>query len=653
MPDDDKQRLERAWHDSLTPPDTREIWEWIHAEGELPRAYAVPGRFDITLAPFTKPIFQALKNRRVRKVTSMSSVQSLKTLIGELWLIWLIINDPGPTQWVQPDDQEAKEHAEERFNKLIECFLSVARHYTENRHEKKTVSIMFKHMMLRMEGANNEGNAQRKSVKNQMCSELWQAKKWKPGRLSEFASRMTQFTFNSKRYVESQPGMASYLKVDDMHATYLEGSQKLLHFRCLGCGKAQPWAWTHLREDDTRAGMRWDVNARTKRETNSTDPNQIWNWENLRQTIRIECIYCGHAHHDEPVTRRRMMDSWLYVSQRAEEQSDGPPAFVTHESFSWNQLVMPNLSWFETEIGGVKKFLIAKAEAERGDDRLQRQFFQKVIAQPYDPEKFGHFTRLETIVINTAAKEVLEFDGIKFPHRLMSVDVQADSFWAVVEAWSDNADSVTLYAGQLFTWADCRELQLKWEVMDQDVCFDQSHRGHEVVTQCTAHGHLEKIGGREYWLCWKALRGSDQPHFVYQPKKGKQAGQKIQLPYTWPPQTGDPSIGLRSDDPRRAQFRGRFCQIFTWSNPWIKDIAIDRRDGKAKGIKHLTARGDWNAEYNRQMHSQKKVFVEGNYGKGQWKWEKFRDDHLFDCKCMNIVRAAQRHLIGQSVPAEE
>ena len=638
-------RLDKIWSSSIAPPDDREIYKWAYEEGELPAGvYAVSGRFDITTAPFLKPVFHALRDRRTRCVTVMTGIQCMKTLVGELWLLWAIVNDSGPTQWVQPDDQEAKEHAEERFNRLLESFPIVHRKYTTNSKEKKITAIHFQHMTLRMEGANNLGNAQRKSVKNQMCSEIHQSKKWKPGHLAEFATRLTQFTTSSKRYIESQPGYAAHLGVDDMHGKFLEGTKEILHFRCLECGLAQPFQYGFEHDDGRRASMVWDDNDMTRRQTDSTDPNLIWNWDELKKTVRYECIKCAHKHYDEPITRRRLLDTCHFPGSFEGE---------THRSFSWNQLAMPSLGWFHNETGGVRNFLIGKAEAKRGDDRLQRQFYQKVLAIPYDPDRFSHFTKLETITVQTAEADEIEHDGIKFPHRLAAIDVQQDSFWMVVEAWSANGDSITLWGGQLFTWEDCRAMQTKWKVPDQNVCVDQSHRGHEVVIQCTAHGHFETLNARRFWLCWKAMRGSDQPNFIYAVKRGPQAGQKLQLPYTWPPQTGDPCIGLKKGDPKRTLFMGKFCPIFTWSNPWIKDMVIDRRDGRAKSIKHLCASGDWNTEYNSQLHSQKKAYVTGTYGQGKWKWQKFRDDHLFDCKCMCVVRATQLHLIGQGIEIDE
>jgi phage terminase large subunit GpA len=634
--------LDRVWRERFTPPDEREIWEFIAEEGELPSVYAVDGKLDIETAPMIKEPLRALRNPTKRNVICMCAVQTLKTLIGECWLVWLIKNAPGPTQWLQPDDQEAKEHAMERFLPLLEKFPIVHQLYTGNRHDKQTVFIKFiNDMYLRMEGASNPGNRQRKSIMNQMCSEVWQVKKWKPGTLKEAAGRLTQYVHNSKRYIESQPGDDAELQTDDMHAEYLTGDQNVWEFACLKCGEYQPYHFHYFRPDGTRAGIRWDTNERTRH------ANGQWRETELLPTIRMECIYCGHPHYDDAQTRRRMAANGRHKPQR----TDADPATV---SYNWNQWAMPQLPWWETKIGGVKNFLLAHEQAKRGDERALKEFYQKVCGEPYHPHKHGVFARLETIEVQTSAADkakAIVVQGITFEVRMMAVDVQADHFWVVVQIWSLNGDSLTLWAGKCAGWDDVRARQEEFQVEDKDVCVDVQHRRHEVIENCTRFGNWvnDPRTGRKAWVCWKALQGSDQDNFEWRPRTGPKKGQRVQLPYQWPPETGDPTHGLDPSNPKLLEyfkeFKGKVCQVMMWSNPWIKDVVIARRDGRARGVVCLVARGDWNAEFSRQMHSQKKVLAQGKYGGGKWKYEKFRDDHIFDAVCMIHVRAFQRHLV--------
>ena len=628
--------LTSVWQRDFIEVDDREIWE---TGGELPPAYAVSGKLDIDTAPMIKAPLRDLRSAIVRNVICMCGVQCLKTLIGELWLRWLIRNDPGPTQWLQPTDQEAKEHAKERFIPLIENDPDVARFFTGSRHDKTSAFLKFIHMWLRMEGAETDANLQRKSIKNQMRSEVWQRDYWTPGKLKEADSRLTQFVHNSKTYTESQPGydaeLAGEFPIDDMHAEYLKGNQNQWTFPCQACGKFQPYFWSVFRADGSRAGVRWDTTERTTRKTDSLDPNERYRWPELVQTIRIECVYCGERHYDNSMLRRRMGANGKHIPARP----DADPATT---SYAWNQFAMVNLSWFETKIGGVKNFLMAQAQAKQGNDKPLREFFQKVCNEPYNPRKHGVFHKPDTITIESSPEqaEIVEHGGIKFPHRTMMVDVQADVYWVLVTYFSETGDALIVHAEECVSWGDVAAIQPRFKVPDQNVGVDISHRGKEVVRECCRHGHIEtKAGGKREFVCWHAFRGSDSSEFRYEIKKG----QFIPLFYSWPPEWGDPCDGLKIADPRRKELHGRFCPIISWSNPSIKDVALSRLRGKAEAVRDFVLAGDWNDEYARQRDSQKKVVADRKYGTGPWKFiKKHPDDHLNDCYCMALTLATMR-----------
>jgi len=637
--------LNGIWRDACSPPDTREIWEFAAEEVQLPSAYARTGTFDSSDVPFVEEPMRALRDPMVREVVAMSGVQCLKTLIGELWILWLIKNNPGPTQWLHPTNEEAGEHAKERFLSLIEACPAVHKFFTGRIQDNCTTFIKFLHMYLRMEGAAEKGNLQRKSIQNQMCSEIWQSEKWTPGKLGEAATRLTQFVHNSKRYIESQPGWDHEYKIDDMHPAYLEGTQEVWNFRCLKCGFYQPFLWSFRRPDGSRAGMRWEDSEKTRL------PSGEWRWSELVPTIRYECIKCGHGHTDDPITRRRMScrENTKYVVTNEQ-------APTSKRTFNWNQLAVPGLSWFETKTGGVKKFLEAREEANKGNLDPQRDFFMKVIAQAYDPSKFGATQTLPTIEINSRPEaKVWKYEGIVFDRAYMSVDVQMDHMWVLVQAWSLQGDSVTLWFGKLLTWQDIELKQAEYEILDEHVCVDSRHRTREVYLECVRHGRwVSPSPEQKIWYCWKAFQGSDRPDFTWIPRKGPQKGKQIKLPYSWPPNWGDPCIGKTLDDPIVREFRGRTCPIITWSNGWIKDVAKARRDGHVK-VKVLTANGPWNEEFNNHLYSETiKRFARGTgHGIDKWALIGHRKNHGWDAFCMLIVRAFMDQRIGAQSSAPE
>lgn len=610
-----RELFRRHWQ----PPDRSEIWEWAAREVELPAVYAVPGRFDASRVPFVKEPFRALKDPLVRAVVAQSGVQCLKTLIGEVWLLWMICENPGPSQWLQPTDQDAKEHCEERFNTLLESCALAKGYFSENRHERRVSSVVFRHMFLRMEGAESMSNLQRKSIKNQMCSEVWL---WTPGRLSEAAARQTQFTYNSKRYVESQAGVAG----DDMDLAFQEGSQEVWQFACLGCGWVQPFRWTVFREDGSRGGMTWEDSPRTRQ------GNGEWNFNAVEPTVRYVCARCGYAHADEPRIRRLMSQSGRYV-----RMNPGAPARV--RSFSWNQLACESISWFSR----VQMFLRANGQAKLGIDGPLREFFQKVLAEPYDADKFNQFTRLPAMAVESGENGKF---WAKQDFIFLTVDVQATHFWYLVTAWSKAGDCCVLDAGMAPTWGDIAAVQERFAVPNQCVFVDGGDglRRSEILAECTRHGHRR---GND-WLCWWMLIGTDRDAFAHAVKRGG-AVQKVDRPYSWPAQRGDPCHGRYSDDPVLKELRGKYCRIVHWSNPTVKDIARNRRDELAKGVRTIMSPGKWNTDFSKQMHSEVPKQVTDTKGYTHWRWERIgkRANHLWDCFCMATVAATMAGCLGE------
>jgi len=251
-------------------------------------------------------------------------------------------------------------------------------------------------------------------------------------------------------------------------------------------------------------------------------------------------------------------------------------------------------------------------------------------------------------------------DGKTFTIFLMAVDVQTYGFWVVVEAWTPAGDDLVLWAGMLVTWEDVRAKQLEHKVPDGLVTVDCRFRPHDVFVQCTRNGSWENVPGGKRWQCWRAAKGEAGDGFFYKARHGPQKGKAILMPYVWPLPKGDPCHGLAHDDKRVLDVRGRFCSIVVWYHGWIKSVLAERRDsgqrsdslaplGERAGVRGTSCsyvlKAAWNQTYARQMYSERKEF---NPTTRKWLWIKFRDNHLWDCRCMNLTRAFMLRIIGDT-----
>jgi hypothetical protein len=410
---------------------------------------------------------------------------------------------------------------------------------------------------------------------------------------------------------------------------------------------AQVMKWSGQREDGSRFGLLWDSNEKTRRDTKSTDPNEVWNWAELKQSIRYVCEHCGHAHYDEPLTRRRLADGGLYI--RTNSNADG-----SHRSFGGvSQLVAPNLSWFNSQIGGVKNFLFARVAAKQGDDRRQREFFQKVMAEPYDPDKSTSTDRLPVlseISIESGSEKRWQHQDRIF----MAIDKQMGHYWALIEAWSMNGQRCVVFADMVNTLEELRAKQLEFNVPDECTFMDTSYNRVESYGECARHGHEAPLRGRKHWFCWWALEGTDAKYFDKFTRVQEANGTRVvktQLPYQDPPGIGDPLFGTHLDDARRALLAGKKCPVVKWSNPTIKDITLNYRRRLEKSQDAFIAPGV-SQHFNRQIYSEEKRLIERN-GSREWKWVKVKkDNHLWDCWNMSTVAACMAGCVNVHAVAE-
>tara|TARA_R110000782_G_scaffold52263_1_gene112102 strand:+ start:873 stop:2669 length:1797 start_codon:yes stop_codon:yes gene_type:complete len=586
----------KVWHDVWEPPDTRELWEWAEDNISLPSgAYAVPGRFDVSSVPFLKEPMRALLDPGVRCVSAMAAVQGLKTLLGEIWQCHCIAENPGPMQWLQPSDEDAKEHAKERTLALIESCDAINKFYTDSRHDKSTSFFRFKHMWFRMEGGGtkqNLPNVQRKSVKNQMCSEIWL---WDSGMLAEAESRLTQFAHNSKRYCEGQGGVAG----DDWTVHWEQGTQEILNTRCQSCRAVMPLKFSTKREDGSRACMRWDDNETTRRK------DGLWNFEEVFKTIRFECPRCGHDHFDNPSTRSKLLDDCHYI-----QTNDG--ASTTHRSFRWNQIIIKTIPWSKL----VERWLMAVEQRKTGDETKQTQFIQKALAEPDDP-----MNRFEAV---TPTPYQAKGRWKKLAFTFMTVDVQSEGYWVVVRGWARDGSSRLFYAGYVLQDNEVSGKQAEFpEVGNSNVGIDAGNDAARVYRLCASQdgpGH------------WQPLKGSGEESFrVRYQSKGKEI--KRQQFFTWPPTavnafrgTGQGSVTLG---------------LVTWSNPAVKDILFNLRDGRgAKWEVYPEVCEDWKKHLFSEKavinpKSRKRIYVP--VGRGV--------NHLLDCEAMQVVMALRAGIL--------
>jgi len=610
-----------AWRAALAPKDLRSIPEWaaenvLHMPAVLSRDGCEAFRIGNS-THFMEP-FAAIADDRVREVNVCAPPRSGKTLLADISIPWFIAVQGASVLFVIQTEAMAGSHAELRTMPLLKSVPAIAGMLPMNRHKERSNEIIFSNGLPLIVCGPSIANLQNRGFRVVIIDEAWRIAEDHPGRITEAKTRVRDFLreMNSKVMVISQGGSVG----DDWHTQFSSGVLHEWEVPCLGCGVMFAPKIHGKHADGRRWGLVWDSRERE---------DGRFDRAHALATLRYECPHCAHRHEDTPATK----NAW---SARGAYRCADPAADLTKKSFRWENSI--DFPWHEL----AADWLAAREAAHFGVEGSTVQYFQKQCADFYDPSHGAHVESLPTSEVTPDAEGKKFWD--KQDHIFLTIDMQLGHFWGLVEAWSKDGESMVLWADRLETWSDVTAKQEEFSVKDWNVFVDYGNWQSEVWAECAAHG---KPGpGPSWWLrwrCWWALWGTDSPSFTFtRPVAGKPVTDR--LPYSWPPEKGDPCFGEHRDSEKRKRLGGKICPTLRWSNPTIKDIMGRRRDLMMKKQLAYVAPGV-SEHFARHIFAESKVPDPKNPGRLKWKPIGKRPNHLWDCWCMSAVAASMGKLI--------
>jgi hypothetical protein len=567
----------------LSLPDRSSITDWARGNVKLSGGYARQGAFDIRTCRHLEKPFAMVQREAVREVKIRAAVQTLKTLFLETCSLWAIANEPGPMMWTMQDDDSAKEHVKSRYAGLLKACEPVAALLPRNRHDKSTCEIYFADFFLLINGA-NLNNLQSKSIRWKLNSECWL---WKQGLLEQAARRVSAYERDGISKIINE-GQGSWVG-DDFDKKWLGGTQEVWGVPCAGCSVHQPLDFFSrmVAEEEKRAGVTWAQDA--KREDGT------WNENRVRETVRWVCRHCGHEHESSARKRAAWNAGGAYLPGRAD--ADGK-----HCSFAWNALLADDLGNLAIE------YLDAMERKKRGDISSLTTFYQQRLALPWRDE-VQDFGRVEIITLSDyTLAGVLNEPLAKIPnesHRLLTVDVQRDHFWAVVRAWATGGGSRLLWRGKVNTTEQIRDLETRFGIQPQFVMQDAQYSTAAVYEDCVRFG-------------WTALHGSGDDSFTHLQANGTRV-QKFFSPL------------------KTAETAGGRARYMFWASDPVKDMLAALFAGRSYPF---AIAADAGPEYLAQLQAEaKRERINKNTGRSEWRWVKTGANHMRDCEAMQVAVA--------------
>ena len=567
------------WRKYIKLKSREPIWKWLEKFLFL-KGSPHGNKFRADLTPWLKEPLNEFGDNKNREITCQCCVQGGKTTVLHGAAVWAISQDCAAMFITMQTDDDARDFAKERLNPSFDKLGVEQIDFPKERTRRATCYISLPNGFLLVQGA-NENNLQSKSVRWILNDEVY---RWKPGLLDEARKRGTRF-WNRRILNCSTAGDAG----GDLDRAFKAGDQRVWHLRCPSCDKLTRPQW---------ARIKWDKEACLV--------EGEWDYVKLRDGAQYECEHCSARHFHTP-------ENHNLLNNRGEFVATNPRPSPQCISFQWNALCLApsEVSWGELAVEWVK----ADEEWRRGNEFPRKEFITKRLAESWSNEVL-------TLEVDLPKLEESGWEGEK--HRFLTIDVQEDHFWALVQGWNEAGEDYIHFADRLLTFDNLRELQQTWKVPNSCVFIDSGHDSRRVYAACVDYG-------------WTAFRGEDVTTMRVSTKEGFKNSF-----YSWPPGKGDPNLG------KTYQGRGGVCPLIRWAKRGVLDIAGNRRDGRG-GKQKCFVSPAVGEQFQKQMFSEQPRIERDKRGREFRRWHRIgsRPNHLWDCYCMGVTGACMVKVIGR------
>lgn len=594
--------------------DDRPIPEWAGDNVELPNSVASPGPFSIENSRHFELPFECLKSDEVREVNICAPPRSGKSLIADVFLPWCVVNDPGPFRWTFHNDQIAHGHMIKRVRPMLEnspATRDIMRGIHPDLKTKK--GVIFPQMPFEI-GGPAVGQLQGYAVCYMILDEPWL---YAPGRIAEARGRLGDFLRmgRSKLLCIGQGGSID----TDWDRQWKTGYYLPWLVVCPECHESFWSKFTGYRDDDTTWGLKFEYEKDEVGRRRLADP----------ESIHYECPSCRTKLRDETAVKRYWNEHGSYP------RPDRLPEVV---SIRWNNLI--DFPWKAL----VQLFLNARnASTLSGDEADIIAFVQKQLTRMYNPADVIDRPTLPSVDLADAGA-----DGRWWVHQdflCMTVDVQQDHEWWMVEAWSSDGQRMVIDFGQAFGWDDLLDIQNRYGV--KVVGIDCPHKYSEVIYQCWKNN-------------WWPMRGSGEDGFRNIVGKGKSA-KRILSPVKNPPEIVEVGTGLQKADKRfqevqaaRRSGRKPTVKLMWWSNPYIKSVMMNHRAMMEKGRRAFLSKKAAASVLPIHLYSERRV-VDNKGGKKRFTFQQIgaKPNHGWDCWGMSTALAWYAGKVKEEEPPTE
>ena len=441
--------------DAIRPAEKMDVIPWVKKNVVFPKADKPNA--DLRHKPHMIEPFRALTSGDYKIVNLQSPTGSGKTALIEMLLVFYA--EDGASSVVTFNDQSvAQNFMEARLQPTLAASKCTKDMYAAlGRNDKTVTQIKYPSHDIRVAHATIK-NLQSYSARIIINDEVvfWRDK----GLLKEAYAR-THRRWNALIFNCSQP-----LDQDDEFDVECQKGEMMRYSWLCDCGCRNVWNWQDINYDTV-----W-----IDEEQHTVD------WPATYDTISMSCPECDATYLDKPVTRRKLADGSIFVS----DNNPHTPEVIT---FNFPIIADRSAPWSDT----VQERIQAGIAIKKGDIEPLKQFIQKQLAIPWQDR--DNNINIDDVITNPelTLADVKPRDD-KYKYRIAGVDVQGGNnqelYWyIVIRDWADNGSSRLVYAARLGENPDEIPKLVKDYKVD-DVWMDAGYQDRDVLEFAAKHKYL-------------------------------------------------------------------------------------------------------------------------------------------------------------------
>jgi len=420
--------LENLAGDFFKPKRKMSVIEWSEESVELSeRITEQPGPYSTKFYPYVPEVLECIRNPKVQRVSLCWGSQTAKTTTLYIMLGFTIDQRPRPILWVFPNAHLCKTFSSDRWLPFCRESKALVKHlprYSDGSIDLDHFTLLkqqFSRCTMNLVGAGSQANIRSFPVSVLVLDEI--------DVIPEATRRECLDRIKGRSDYKVLQSSTPISESGGIWQEFQEGDRRRFYVPCPHCDTRMVFRWS---DDAGEFNLRWPEDAKQ---------DGKWNLPYVLDETYYRCESCGEAIYDEKKPAMLRDGEWVATSSSSERGN---------RSYHLNSFYSPTITFGRMAVEYLK--------AKQTVDGI-RIFTNGWLAEPW---------RQDDTFVDPAQFRALERDyergEIKGKYRILSVDVQRNSFYWIVRGFDLDGTSYLIDNGLLPSLEDLPPIVEKYQV---------------------------------------------------------------------------------------------------------------------------------------------------------------------------------------------